>query len=142
MYLQGQEQEWESGSGSECPDGLHHIPPPPTPSASPTPGLAGERSTKEGVGRVDPGSRSRGRSLVGGRSAVLGEGDDRRDKEVGLLCGDPTSESVGRSLGLGGEESEGSHAGLLLIRRSLGLDGEEGRGESRVGRSSIGGHLG
>ena len=22
-YLQGQEQEWEPGSGSECPDGLH-----------------------------------------------------------------------------------------------------------------------
>ena len=92
---------------------------------------------------------------------MLGEGDDGRDKEVGLLRGDPTSESVGRgalalpnegsrvdpllsrrSLGLGGEESEGSRAGPLLICCSLGLGGEEGRGESRVGRSSIGGHCG
>ena len=73
---------------------------------------------------------------------MLGEGDDGREKEVGLLRGDPTSESVGRSLGLGGEESEGSRVGPLLIRRSLGLDGEESRGESRIGRSSIGGHLG
>ena len=23
IYLQGQEQEWEPESGSECPDGLH-----------------------------------------------------------------------------------------------------------------------
>ena len=87
-----------------------------TPSASPTPGLAGERSTKEG--------------------AVLGEGDDGRDKEVGRLRGDPTSESVGRgALAL---PSEGSRAGPLLSRRSLGLGCENGR----VGRSSIGGHRG
>ena len=76
---------------------------------------------------------------MGGRSAVLGEGDGR-DKEVGLLRGDPTSESVGReALAL---PSEGSRAGPLLSRRSLGLGGKEGRGESRVGCSSIGGHRG
>ena len=81
------------------------------PSASSTPGLDGERSTKKG--------------------AVLGKGDDGRDREVG---------SVGRgALAL---PSEGSRAGPLLSRRSLGLGGEEGRGESRVGRSSIGGHCG
>ena len=115
-------------------------PPPTTPSASPTLGLAGERSTKEGVGWVDPRSRSRGRSLVGGRSIVLDEGDDGRDKEVGLLRGDPTSESIGRgALAL---PSEGSRAGPLLSRHGLGLGSEEGRGESRVGRSSIGGHRG
>ena len=74
------------------------------PSASPIPGLAGERSTKEG--------------------AVLGEGYDGRDREVG---------SVGRgALAL---KSEGSRAGPLLSRRSLGLGGEEDR-------SSIGGHHG
>ena len=68
---------------------------------------------------------------------MLGEGDDERDKEVGLLCGDPTSESVGRgALAL---PSEGSRVGPLLSRRSLGLGGEEGRGESVVGRSSSGG---
>ena len=25
-YLEGQDQEWELESGSECPDGLHHVP--------------------------------------------------------------------------------------------------------------------
>ena len=70
---------------------------------------------------------------------MLGEGDDGRDKEVGLLCSDPTSESVGRgALAL---PSEGSRADPLLSRRSLGLSCEEGRGESRIGRSSIGGEL-
>ena len=83
--------------------------------------------------------------------AVLGEGDDGWDKEVGLLCGDPTSESVGRGalalpsegsrrgLGLGGEESEGSRAGPLLSRRGLELGGgTEGRNECSFGQSSSG----
>ena len=124
-------------SGSECLDDLHQYHPdrssavstttttstlPTTPAASPTPGLAGERSTKEGV---DPWSRSRGQSLVGGRSAVLGEGDDGLDNRLG----DPTSESASsRALAL---PSEGSRAGPLLSRRSLRLGGEEGRGECR-----------
>jgi len=65
---------------------------------------------------------------------VLGEGDGL-EKEVVLLRGDPTSESVGRgALAL---PSEGSRADPLLNRRILGLGGEEGRGES----SSIGGDL-
>jgi len=72
-------------------------PPPTMPVASPTPGLAGERITKEGV---DPDSRSRGRSLVVGRSAVLGEEDNRLlaggDKEVVFRLSDPMSESNGR----------------------------------------------
>ena len=116
-YLQDHEQEWEPESDPECPEHHHHVP-----------------STD------DTHSLPKGRSLVGGRSAVLGEGDDGRDKEVGLLCGDPTSESVGhRALAL---PSEGSRVGPLLSRRSLGLGGEEGRGESRVGHSSIDGHRG
>ena len=87
-----------------------------TPAASSTPGLAGERSTKEGVG---PESRSRGRSLVGGQSAVLGEGDDRLKRLP----------------------SEGSHTDALLSRQSLGLGGEEGRGKISFGRSSVCGDL-
>jgi len=96
-----------SGSRSRvrsAPSTTTTSPPPMTPSASPTPGLAGERSTKEG--------------------AVLGEGDDGRDREVGSV--------VRGALAL---SSEGSRAGPLLRRRSIGLGGEEGR-------SSIGGHRG
>ena len=84
-----------------------------TTAASPIPGLAGERITKEGVG---PGSRSRGRSLVGGQSTGHGEGDD----------------------GLKTLPSEGSRTDALLSRRSRGLGGEEGHGECSFGQSSLG----
>ena len=70
---------------------------------------------------------------------MLGEGNNGRDKEVGLLRGNPTNESVGRgALTL---PSDGSRAGPLLSCRSLGLGSEEGRGESGVGRSSVVGGL-
>ena len=53
-----------------------------------------------GIGRVEPGSRTRGRSLVGRRGGVLGEWDDGLlaggEEEVVLRLSDPASESIRR----------------------------------------------
>ena len=99
-----------------------------------------EKLGDHGIGRVGPGSRTRGQSLVRRSGGVLGEGDDgllAGGVNDGVLClGDTASESIGRgALAL---PSESSRANPLLSRRSLGLGGEEGRGESGVGRSSSG----
>jgi len=92
-----------------------------------------------GIGRVEPWSRTRGRSLVGRRGGVLGEWDDgllTRGEEVVLRLGDPASKSIGGgALAL---PSEDSRMDPLLSRRSLELGGEEGCGEGSVGRCSSG----
>ena len=95
-------------------------PPPTTPSASPTPGLAGERSTKEGVGR--------------GRSVVLGEGDGG-----GGALGQPCSGDSGLRGGEGGSGSRGVPGRDGVRGGHDGLRGGEGGGGPRGLRGGEGG---